>query len=511
MTPGALVEPVSFFGRSKIIWIVALVILLGLGGWVRFVNLTNPPLDYAASNQLHSASIARNFYYQMLPSTTPANRQMADATGQVNSVEPPIVERIVALTYFLVGGEAVWIARIYSIFFWLVGGLALFDLSQRVTSIDGGLVTLSFYLLLQFAVVVSRSFQPDPFMMMWIILALNSLDHWIQTHSWKWAILTGLLGAMAALTKFTAVFMLGSALIFTGISSWGWRKTFRDIQFWLILGTIGLLPLFYFLAADGVKVIGLVRGWITPNFSILTQVRFYFQWLGRLNRLFDLLMILLASLGAFLLPKRSRWMVLGFWLGYLLYGMLAPQSVIGPVNDNIFLVPVLALSLAPIGSILLAALARQPRFWQVLGVVLAASFLLYWTMLNRNAQLSSDFQQEPVHWKTLGLSLPPGKYIGLTDNSNMNLGYYGMVPVAFWPHVTGTNLDQQTTGSLPGDAESWQRNFDLHIKGYNYFIITLFDELNSQPELKKILEGNYPSTQGDGFIYFDLTHKKQPE
>jgi len=504
------VSPVlSFFGRSKILWIAALVILLVLGASVRFFNLTNPPLDDTAWQQLRSASIARDYYYQMWPSADPATRQLAHLTGQFNKLEPSIFERIVALTYLLVGGEYVWIARIFSILFWLIGGLALFDLSRRATSIDGGLVALGFYLLLQFPVVVSRSFQPDPFMVMWMVLALNTLDRWVQTRSWKWAILTGLMGGLATLTKVSAVFMLGTAAILLIVTTWGIRKTLRSIQVWSVVGIMGVIPAIYILVKDVSMVGGFLREWIIPNLHLLTQVRFYFQWLGMLNRLYDYLVILLAFLGAILLPKRQRWMVLGFWLGYLVYGAVASFSIVSNTYDNLPLAPVLALSLASIGTVLFSILAKQPRSWQVISVVLVLSAALYVTALDRNALLSVDFRQEALRWKTMGLSLPTGHYIGLTHDSNTRLGYYGMVPVAYWPQVTGTDIAMLESGNKPGDAVTWQSNFDLHTQGYDYFIVTLFDELDTQPELKKILEENFPSTRGDGFIYYDLRHKMQ--
>jgi len=47
---------------------------------------------------------------------------------------------------------------------WLLGGLALYALARRIASADGALVALLYYLFLDFGVIASRSFQPDPLM-----------------------------------------------------------------------------------------------------------------------------------------------------------------------------------------------------------------------------------------------------------------------------------------------------------------------------------------------------------
>ena len=65
-------------------------------------------------------------YYQMMPEANPSTRRDAilfwHSTGQY---EPSILERIVAYTYLATGGENLWIARIYTSLFWIIGGLAL--------------------------------------------------------------------------------------------------------------------------------------------------------------------------------------------------------------------------------------------------------------------------------------------------------------------------------------------------------------------------------------------------
>ena len=104
-----------------------------LGAGLRLFDLTDQPIDFHATRQLRGAIVARGIYYRLLPDLDPALRQQAQAfSASTGQYEPPILERIVALTYLLAGQEAFWIARLYNTLFWLVGALAVFLLVRRM-------------------------------------------------------------------------------------------------------------------------------------------------------------------------------------------------------------------------------------------------------------------------------------------------------------------------------------------------------------------------------------------
>ena len=160
---------VSFFS-SRFAQIAALVLLLGLGLAIRLYDLTDLPLDFHPTRQLLSALKARGMYYQTLTDIPADQREFAIQQWKVRAaIEPEIVERIVAFTYQFTG-EQLWIARIYSSLFWVIGAVFLFLLASQFTSIDGALVTTAFYLFAPYAIIASRSFQPDPLMVMLIII-----------------------------------------------------------------------------------------------------------------------------------------------------------------------------------------------------------------------------------------------------------------------------------------------------------------------------------------------------
>ena len=170
--------------RSVFIALALVVFVLGLG--IRLLDLTDPPLDFHAWRQFRSATIARGMYYVMASDVDPEARQVAENLGsQFEKLEPLISERIVALAYLAIGQEILWVARLFAIIYWMIGGVALYALAVRISSRAGAALSLGFYLLLPFGVIASRSFQPEPLMVMWILLATYAIFRWTETKIWR--------------------------------------------------------------------------------------------------------------------------------------------------------------------------------------------------------------------------------------------------------------------------------------------------------------------------------------
>jgi hypothetical protein len=217
--------------RARLFTWAAVLTLLALGLGIRLYDLTDPPIDFHPTRQLRGAIIPRH----VLPdaaSADPETRQQAIAywrsTGQY---EPSIVEKLVAYTYLLMGGENLWVSRIFTSLFWIIGGIALFDLARRMTSTGGALAALAYYLILPFGAQASRSFQPDSGMVMWIVLSAYALYRWSEKPSWKWAFLAGLLGGMALLTKVVATHIVGAAAVALVLRSRS-KRFWRSPQVW---------------------------------------------------------------------------------------------------------------------------------------------------------------------------------------------------------------------------------------------------------------------------------------
>jgi 4-amino-4-deoxy-L-arabinose transferase-like glycosyltransferase len=496
--------------RAQIgLWVV-LVGLLGLAGFIRLLDLTDPPIDFHPSRQLRNAVIARGIYYQILPNADPELRQKAIALANAaGRYEPPILETIVAWTYRVMGGEYLWVSRIYSTLFWLVGGLVLFLLGRRMTSVEGALVALSYYLFLPFSVQASRSFQPDPQMVMWFLLSVYFLYRWSDALKWKWAILAGLTGGMAVLVKIVAVYLVGGAGVAVVLSSLATqddkrglvRRALSSLQVWVMVLLMVIPPASYYLAGRPEGASGYFTQWITPLAHLILNPSFYVRWISFLHTWLDLTVIMLGLVGVLLSLPRNRTLLLGLWIGYGIYGLTLPYQMYTHNYYHIQLIPIVALSIAPVAQVLVERLVQQAKLWQWAFIGLFVVAIAYSSWVGRSLLMAEDFRSEPAYWQEMGKALPAdGKIIALTNDYGLRLLYYGWRNVGLWP-----SSGEQDLSELRGSGKDFQQQFANRTAEYDYFLVTAQGQLNKQPELSDMLSTHYPVVlKGDGYIVFDL-------
>jgi 4-amino-4-deoxy-L-arabinose transferase-like glycosyltransferase len=491
---------------KRILKITAVVLLLALGLGLRLYDLTDQPLDFHPTRQLRGALIARSMYYQMLPNADPQARQIAvgiaNTTGQY---EPSIVEKLVAMTYLALGREVLWVSRIYTSLFWLIGGVALYDLARRMTSYSGALVALAYYLILPFAVQASRSFQPDPGMVMWIILTSYALYRWGEKPSWKWAILAGALGGMAILTKVVAGYIVGGAAVAVVLSTLGLRRFWRNPQVWSMVFLMVAPSAIYYLGRSG-RASDYFSGWTLSLSHLLLEPSFYARWLNLVQDLMGLWVLLLALVGVAISKKRERLLLLGLWVGYGLYGFFLPYQMYTHNYYHLQLIPIIALSLAPIGQLIIERVSKQPKIWRALAAAAALLGVIFLAGISITSLNQKNYRGEPAHWEEIAALLPTdGKIIGLTQDYGYPLAYYGWRKVQLWP-IRG----ERQLSDLRGISKEFQDFFAKRTEGRSYFLITAFSQLDDQPDLKQYLEEIYPvAAQGEGYLIYDLLHPRQ--
>ena len=361
---------------KRLVILLGLVVLLlfVLGFALRMYDLTDQPIDFHSTRQLRGAVIARGMYYQMLPDAEPEIRERAIAywhsTGQY---EPSILEKTVAYIYLLIGSEQIWVARMVNSLFWLIGGLAVFDLARRMVangssrgvSIAVGLVALGYYLILPFGVQASRSFQPDPGMVMWVALSIYTLYRWSEDQGWKWAILTGLLGGIAVLTKVVAAYIIGGAAVAMVLYSLGLRRSWRNPQVWTMLILMVAPTVMYYVGREG-RAATYITSWTIALSHLLLDPSFYVRWLSLVQDIMGLTALLLSLVGVLIASPRTRSLLLGLWIGYAIYGLFVPYQMYTHNYYHLQLIPIIALSLVPVAQLILDRLTQEAKIWQFL-------------------------------------------------------------------------------------------------------------------------------------------------
>ncbi len=478
-------------------WLPILILLLALGGLLRLLDLTDPPLDFHPSRQLRNSLAARGIYYSLLPSATDEQRELAASFERaVGRYEPPVSESLVALTWLLTGGENYAAPRVLGALFWLTAGVALFDLMRRATSPWAALIGLAFYLVLPFSVQASRSFQPDPLMTSAFVAGIYFLYRWSEEQSWKHALLAGVFLGLAALIKVVIASLIGVvalALVFFTLKKDFWKSK----QVWAMAALVAIPAYVYYIFLNQGRSTEYFFAWTVALIKLITSTDFYSKWLAFLGSLFGLTVIFLSLAGTLISKPRLRCLLISLWIGYLLYGLILPFQMYTHSYYHIQLIPLLALGLASAVNPLVETVSSQGWGWRAGFVGLVVAVVGYQSWVARSVLVAEDFRHEPAFWKGVGEAIPAdADVIALTQDYGYRLMFFGWRKVDLWRLNTG--LSEVRGGEQDGG------DFVDEIDGMDYFLVTAFNQLDKQPELKKFLE-QYPiATQGDGYVLYDL-------
>ena len=504
-----LETPRSFFARSRLTLVLTLFVLFGIGLGIRLFDLTNLPLDFHPTRQLLGALKARGMYLQTSGGVPDWQRKMAIQQWKTKSeIEPEVFERLVAITYRF-AGEQLWVARVYSSVFWLIGGAFLFLLVSELLSVDAAVVALAYFLFFPYAIVASRSFQPDPLMVMLILFFWWAFARWTSRRSWAWTIVAGLVGGLAIYIKFvSAFFVIGGALGLL-FGTFAVREAFRKVQLW-VLALLGIVPggayIFYGLVLHG--FLGRqFDGRFIP--SLLLSPLNYLQWAQMANVAAGVVAITLGLLGLlFVQDRRTRSFLIGLWVAYLLFGLFFDYHVATHDYYHLPLIPIVAVSLAPVAAWLFQRLheVTLSRFAQAAAFLFLLFGLVVSVWDTRNQMKSVDYRPQAAFWAMLGDKLGHGhNVVALTQDYGDRLAYWGWQDALIWPN--SGDIDYHTVRGATLDLGG---RFQDLVHGNTYFLVTDLDELDRQPALKQQLAAYAVYSQGDGYIIYDLQKAATP-
>ena len=495
-------ETKTIFGISSFWLIVILIAIMACGLAVRLFDLTDPPLDYAATRQLRSAMIARGMYYEHNQTAPEWQREIAIDQGQLPMIEPTIIETIVAGTYWIVGGEYVWIARIYTSLFWVLGGLALFLLVKEMVSVDGAVIALTYYLFNPFGVVVSRSFQPESLMVALIILTWWTFYRWRSSAAWKWTLLAGLSAGIAILVKFTSVFFLLGGMAVVILMSKKLKEIIRDAQTWVVVSFSALPALLY--TAYGIFVADALGQQFQGRFfpQLWSDLNFYTQWKNSLATVSGREFILVAGLiGLFFIKDRVQLgFLLGIWFGYLIYGFGFSYHFMTHRYYHLPIIPLLAISIGALAEYVFQWV-RKFKLKNLVRAGLLAIIVI--GLVGGYYKLNEkDYRNEPDWYYTVASFVGrEAKVVALTQDYGYRIGYYGWINPRVW---LGTE-DMEHAALQGATPQPFSEHFVEYIAGYDYFLVTRINELKRQEELHDELYNNYAIyKEGSGYIIFDL-------
>ena len=235
----------------------------------------------------------------------------------------------------------------------------------------------------------------------------------------------------------------------------------------------------------------------------MLEPAFFIRWLNFLdNYIVQISFFFIGLASIFLLSARGKATALGLWIGYGITGLLLPALIVSHNYYSLPLIPAIAFSLAPLASPIGQVLSKQHKLWQaaLFGVVILALAYSGWN--SRVSLVAEDYRQEPPGWQAIARELPTdGRIIAIAHDYGHRLRYYGWVSISRWPTSAELNLNVRR-GS---DPEVFASMFTQMTEGYDYFLITLHHELDTQPLLSQMLFDNYPLlVDKDEYLLFDL-------
>ena len=494
----------SLLCPNQLALIAMVVVLLGLGLAIRLYDVTDLPLDFHPTRQLLGLLKARGMYYQAHPELPNWQRRTAIQQWKTKAeVEPEVFERLVARTYDFTGVETS-VARTYASVFWVVGAAFLFMLVREQVSVDAAVIATAYFLFFPFAVIASRSFQPDVLMIALLLGFWWMFARWSRSELWLWAVLAGIVGGLAIYVKFVAVFFVMGAALGMGFGSFG-TNMLRKRQVW-VMAALGAIPSALYLYY-GVVQEGFLGRQFTGRFipGLLLSPGNYVQWAAMANMAAGGLAIALGLLGVMLVRQKAlRFLLAGTWIAYVLFGLFFDYHVGTHDYYHLPLIALVSVSVAPVAGLLMEQVERvATRQWSrlaVLGIFLYCIFAGAWSARDRLSAV--DYRPQARMWSEIGERLEHGpNVVALTQDYGSRLAYWGWQNSIIWPNSGDIEYIQARGGSVEFD-EVFQ-NLTL---GNTYFLVTDFEELQRQPALQEHLNGYAVFAEGDGYKIFDLEH-----
>jgi 4-amino-4-deoxy-L-arabinose transferase-like glycosyltransferase len=422
-------------------------------------------------------------------------------------IEPPLIEFIVAATYHLTGGERLWLARLASSIFWLIAGIALYALIRDMGFPDGGIVSIIYFLFLPFAILESRTFQPDPLMVSLMVVALWAIYRWYRSQTWTTAVLAGVLAGLAIFVKTVVGFPILAAWVGILLVGIGLRESLRDPKVWLISLLIILPTLTYYIYGT------FISGFLVEQYSLrffpamIYDPAFYIRWMHQIGYRVGFGAFMFSLVGVLLLRRRELYALAGgLLLGYLLYGMSLPFHITTHDYYQLPLVPIIAILLAPASEAIFKQLSllKHLTFLRLTFIVILIYGLTFTLWDVRVEMARRDDRQEYLFWEQIADTLGrDSAVIGMTQDYGYRLTYFGWLRPAHW-FVSGDFELRELAGHSREDI--FNQLVD-RLQGKDFFLVTLFNEFDKQPELKKLLYDNYPiHDEGLGYLIFDLNN-----
>jgi len=491
------------YRQHLLLIILPLLFLAALG--IRLYNLDAPGI--LPEREFRSMFIARADYYEHTPSIPAWRKEIALISKEkLGILEPPILELFVAQLYRLVGGEQVWLARVLTALFWVVGGLFFYRIAQKIMGPIVAVIATAYYLFVPLGILISRSFQPDSLMIMLFLASLFTILWYDDRPSLFRVVIAAAVAGLTLLVKPLPLFTIFGAFIALAIYH---RDTWRQIidgQF-LVFVVITLLPagLYY---TYGLFVVGFLENQAEMSFrpDLLLYREFWEGWVVTGVDAVGYTALLAGLLGwAMQDSGRSRALLTGLWLGYGIFGLVFTHHIHTHSYYHLQLVVILGLSFGPLLTLLLKPLRPKFTKWQWATSAIVILFLvMFFNIRDVRAGLHASVFESKETAQEIGKFVHHSSRVVLVARHyGQSLEYFGELSGAPWPKAIEYWLYRR-----PGERElSIEERLEALGFVPEYFVITDFDSFDRRhPDLKEFLNEHCALVaQSEQYLIYDGT------
>jgi hypothetical protein len=287
------------------------------------------------------------------------------------------------------------------------------------------------------------------------------------------------------------------------LSAKNWKTAFKDKKIWTTLLLTSLPYALYLMY--GLFINKGLSGQFSLRFfpDMWKDVAFYLRWLSNLRRVVSVEWLVLGLLGTFLIDdKTARNILVGAWIGYILLGFILPHHI---STHDYYHLPLLLLVAFGISGLFRFVFRRSEQLGGLLRWMIDATILFLfavYAMDARSEMKKVDYTSQIAFWEKMGaLFSTDDKVVALSQDYGNRLAYWGWHTPRNWPSMDDIALRQEA-----GQAVSLEDYFRDYTSGYDYFLITDFEEYARQPQLEQWLQANFATVSSDpAYILYDLT------
>lgn len=473
LSAGSTNEKSDLLDNSPRPVVVSLVVLFVLAGVVRLYRLDAPGL--LIERDFTSAILARSFYFEHTDSVQEWRKEIAYATRRNQPVlEPPATEFLVSLIYRALDSERVWIARLLTSSFWLIGGVFAYKVAESVVSQEAALFATAFYLFVPLSILLSRSFQPDSLMMMMFLISLFGIIRYCEEPSDLRLVTTACLLGVTLLYRPLVLFPLfGAFTALTLNQEGGWKRAI-DRRFLIFMAVSLFPPALYY--GYGALIAGFLRPQVEMSFRpyLLLRREFWIGWLDCIGWAVGYAGPIGALLGVPMLRKGwRRALVIGLGIGYVAFGLVFTMHIHTHSYYQAVLIPIAAISCGPLVTLVANRLRQALDRWHWwLPVVGALVLALSFSFLGVRSRLGSQVFESMETAREIGRIVNHStQVVYLAPYYGLPLQYYGELTGAYWPRRIIYHLYRRGEPEL-----SIEERLDALGFSPEYFIITDFNE-----------------------------------